>query len=336
MKIVVIYDATPGAQVDPEVKSALGITRDVHDVERILKNKGFETETIGFNFPVLRCIESLLSAKADVVFNLCEGLGDDSAAEIYVASLLELLKIPFTGSGSISLSLCHDKGIAKRLLNSSGIPTPKHIVVEPGNLIHRNGLEFPLIVKPIHEDGSFGIEDDSVVHSDKALKTKASWIHQAFHQGAMIEEFIDGREFNVSILGNIDYDFVQLREIQFSPSFEPHIVSFNAKWKKSSLAYQSTLPIEHALLNENIKHQMLEYAMKCYELFKIRDYGRIDFRLGGSGVPYCIDINPNPCISRDSGMVKAASQQGMTYEDLIGKITSFALERGQRHKGGES
>lgn len=327
MKIAIIYDATPGAQKDPEVNLALGILKDVQDIARILENQGFEVEIVGFHFPVLWPVSSLLKAKVDLIFNLCEGLGEDSTAEIYVASLIEALGLPFTGTDAMGLALCHNKDIAKGIMAYHGIPTPKHILIDVGNKIRRNGLEFPLIVKPVHEDGSFGIDADSVVTKDQDLRKKVSWIHKTFHQAAIVEEFIDGREFNVSILGNDPFEFVQVREIQFEESYQPRIVSFKSKWKRSSTAYHATKSCEAGPLSEDIHTEIAKYAIQCFRHFKMRDYARIDFRLGKSCVPYVIDINPNPCISRDSGMVMAAVQNGYTYESLIGKIAKFALSR---------
>lgn len=336
MKIVVIYDATPGVQSDLEIREALGILKDVRDIENIIKDKGLRADILGFEFPVIKSVQTLLNQKPDLVFNLCEGLGDDSSFEINVASLLEFFGLAFTGSGPLSLSLCHNKEIAKAQLSFHGIPTPKHVLIEQGQKIVRNGLEYPLIVKPVHEDGSFGIDEDSVVISDEALETKVLSVHRRFRQGAMVEEFIDGREFNVSILGNDPFDFVQIREIQFSEDCKPRIISFKSKWKKSSLAYQATSTTEVQHLSDRIQKRILKYAIQCFKIFKMRDYGRIDFRLGKSEVPYVIDLNPNPCISRDSGMVMAAHQNGMSYEELIGRITSCAFARYESREGERS
>jgi D-alanine-D-alanine ligase len=336
MKIVIIYDATPGSQKDFEIKKALNILKDVRDVQAILKSKGFQTELMGFKFPVIKTVQELLSKKADLVFNLCEGLGDDSTFEIHVASLLEFFRFPFTGSDALSLSLCHNKAIAKAQLNFYGIPTPKHVLIEPGQKIGKYGLEYPLIVKPVHEDGSFGIDEDSVVFNALALETKVLSTHLRFRQAALIEEYIDGREFNVSILGNDLLDFVQMREIKFSKDCQPKIVSFRSKWKKSSPAYQATLTSAVENLPEHVQKQIIKYAIQCFKIFKMRDYARIDFRLGKSEVPYVIDLNPNPCISRDSGMVMAASQNGINYEDLIGRITCCAITRAESREGAGS
>jgi D-alanine-D-alanine ligase len=336
LKVVVIYDATPGSQRDLEIKQALDILKDVRDIEMILMHKGFQSDVVGFEFPVMKPLQALLNQKPDLVFNLCEGLGDDSTYEIHVASLLEFFDLAFTGSGSLGLSLCHDKAIAKAQLSFHGIPTPKHVLIEPGQKTVRNGLEYPLIVKPVHEDGSFGIEEDSVVMSDQALQAKVLSIHRQFRQGAVVEEFIDGREFNVSILGNGPFDFIQIREVQFSKDCEPRIISFTSKWKKSSLAYQATSTTEVLNLSERIQKRILKYATQCFKIFKMRDYGRIDFRLGQSEVPYVIDLNPNPCISRDSGMVMAAHQNGIIYEDLIGRIANCAFARYESREGERS
>ncbi|MBI1884318.1 MAG: ATP-grasp domain-containing protein [Chlamydiae bacterium] len=326
-KIIILYDATPGFQLDPEAKKALDVFRDVEKIGCILKKQGFQIQTLGLDFPIIRKIQELVNTDVDLVFNLCEGLGDESAYEIHVASLLELMKVPFTGSGSLSLAFCHNKAIAKALLNMHGMPTPNYILVEAGDPISKQGLEYPLIVKPVHEDGSFGIDEDSVVHHDGPLKKKVSFIHEFFRQPAIVEEFIDGREFNVSILGNDPLEMVKVREICFSSRYEPRIVSFDAKWKKSSRAFRATRPCRVEDLPQGVKEKMIQVAIRCHEIFKMKDYGRIDFRLGKSEIPYVIDLNPNPCISADSGMALAAVEDGILYEELIGKIASLALSR---------
>lgn len=326
-RIVTIYDATPGCQKDSEIKEALDIVKDAKKIQDILEAEGFAIETLGLNFPILEKIQALVRLKPDLIFNLCEGLGDNSYSEVQVASVLELLGLPFTGSGSLSLALCHDKALTKSVLNAHGVPNPKHGVIEPGEKISMNGLEFPLIVKPIHEDGSFGIEEDSIVSNLQNLKAKALNIHTTFQQAAIVEEYIDGREFNVSILGNDPFDFVQIREIQYLSSSRAKILSFEAKWKKSSPSYQGTLSTSSHDLPKSIEKKILCYALECFRILKMRDYARIDFRLGENQVPYVIDVNPNPCISEGSGMVMAAEQNKINHADLIRKITGLAFAR---------
>ncbi|MBI1871593.1 MAG: ATP-grasp domain-containing protein [Chlamydiae bacterium] len=329
MKIGILYDATPGHQTDLEAKGALDVLKDVETISDILRTDGFEIQPMGLDLPVIRKFGNLMDSKVDLVFNLCEGLGEESSFEIHVASLLELLGLPFTGTGPLGLALCHDKARAKELLSFHEISTPKHEVIEWGDAMNKKGLDYPLIVKPIHEDGSFGIEEDSVVSEDAQLKSKVRQIHQNFKQAAIVEEFIDGREFNVSILGNEPFLFTHIREIQFLSSRRPRIISFASKWKKSSLGYRTTIGTQVTDLSEKIKKLMLNAALQCFQIFKMRDYARIDFRMGKSQIPYVIDINPNPCISADSGMSMAAKDQGYSYEELIRRITFLALERNQ-------
>ncbi len=326
-KIVIIYDATPDSQQDTEIKAALDILKDVQSIQGILNKDGFKTEILGLRFPLMEKIQYLIDFKPDLVFNLCEGLGENSSSEIHVASVLELFNIPFTGSGPLALALCHNKALTKAILNTHHIPTPQYLVIKPGDKISKNGLGFPLIVKPIHEDGSFGIEDDSVVSNMQELKNKTIMIHKVFHQPAIIEEYIDGREFNVSILGNNSFDFVQMREIEFSPSSDVKILSFKSKWKQSSLDYQATLSTSVKQLSKSIENKILCLAQECFRIFNMRDYARIDFRFGKSEVPYVIDINPNPCISDGSGMVLAAKQNKINYANLIRKIAHLGLAR---------
>jgi len=335
-KAVLIYDGTSDTYPDP-LSQALDIIDDIRDIRKILGESGYETEIFGFQEPLLKYVQALVKAKPDIVFNQFEGLGTDSSYEVHMASLLDFFGISYTGSTAAALSLCHHKAMAKAVLNDRGVPTPKHLLIEPGQSVSRKGLEFPLIIKPVHEDGSIGIDEDSVVHDLKSLKRKAAFIHDRFHQPALIEEYIDGREFNVSILGNDPFDFVQIREIHFSQELEPKILSFSAKWNKNSKAYQGAVSKPASHLPEAACRQMTAIAVQCFKIFKMRDYARVDFRMGRSQVPYVIDVNPNPCISRDSGMAFAAEQNGVSYDELIRKIAAFAGSRNkcsERARGG--
>ena len=337
MKAVLIYDGSSDANTDPQLCQALDIIEDVRDIQAILTKSGYATEIIGFQEPLLKYVQTLVKAKPDVVFNQFEGLGTDSSYEMHMASLLDFFGISYTGSGAAALSLCHHKATAKSVLNDCGVPTPKHLLIEQNHPVSRKGLEFPLIVKPVHEDGSIGIDEDSVVYDNRALKRKIALVHERFQQPALIEEYIEGREFNVSILGNDPFDFVQIREIHFSLELEPKILSFSAKWNKDSAAYQGAVSKPASHLPESICRQMTAVAVQCFKIFKMRDYARVDFRMGRSQVPYVIDVNPNPCISRDSGMAMAAEQNGVNYDELIRKITAFAGSRikfSDRARGG--
>lgn len=327
MKVAVIYDATSASQADSDLQEALDIREEAEEITDRLKSSGFEACLVGIDIPIFNSFQKLVKVKPDLVFNLCEGLGDDSTFEIYMASFLEAMKIPFTGTGPLGLGLCRDKFVTKGLLNLHRIPTPKCILIEVNQKIVRNGLEYPLIVKPVHEDGSFGIDEHSVVWEDRSLRAKVSAIHDKFNQAAMVEEYIDGREFNVSILGNDPFIFVQIREIRFASSCEPKIVSYQAKWEKESEVYQGTVSVKAEHLRSAIRKEIMESAIRCFKIFNLRDYARVDFRLGESRIPYVIDINPNPCLSKDSGMSMAAQENGLEYGKLIGKIASLGLSR---------
>ena len=339
MKIAIIYgvDAATGSHPDPEIRQAVDILIEIKNIQRILNQQGYETALVRFDFDVLDRVHELVEYNPDLIFNFCEVMGDESNFEVQMASVLELLRLPFTGSGSCTLALCLNKLLAKMWMNLYGIPTPRHVVIEPGSPIIKADLKLPLIVKPVHEDGSLGIDEDSVVHDDQALKSKIFDIHQRFRQGAIVEEFIDGREFYVSILGNDPFEFVQIREFQFLSPKTPHIMSFDAKWKLSSTAYESTPSTEVSNLENFVRDEIVRLAVECFKVFKLRDYGTIDFRLGKDKVPYVIDINPNPCINSElSAMPQATLQNGLSYEQFISKFTGVALSRYRSCEGARS
>ena len=327
MRVAVIYDGTSYPLIDSVLRDALDISKDVKEIVAILHGQGMEVVAVPLYAPLDQMLHQLRELKMDLIFNLFEGFGDDSASEYQVASLLEWMKIPYTGSGPMSLALCHNKAIANGLLQFSNIPAPLCRVIQKGEKLEDFNIEFPVIVKPIHEDGSIGIDTQSVTWTLEMLNQRAKRIHQEFNQAAIAEKYIDGREFNVSLVGNDKLDFTQVREIEYLNMEGPRILTYNAKWNQTSLEYQNTLPRKIVLDHEPFLALIKQLSVECFKLFKIRDYGRIDFRLGEDEVPYVIDVNPNPCISRDSGLAHAALLNQLSYEKLIQRIVDHALQR---------
>lgn len=324
--IAVFYDATPGVQpIDPVLKVALDISPDAKSIQKCLQSAGYETALVGLEDEVLNTFTNLKDINPDLIFNLCEGKGEDSLMESRIASLLELMGFSFTGSPSRSIVMCHDKSFAKRLLSMYQIPTPPFICINPGEKIDVCPIDFPVIVKPVHEDGSLGIEDDAVVNDTSALRNRVDRVHSKYKQAALAEQYIDGRELNFSILGNDPFLFINIREVKFQKGYK--IVSFQGKWKETSKAYQSTPVTNDVEINTQLRDRLIELAKKCFKVFEMHDYGRIDVRLNSSGIPYVIDVNPNPCIAPDSGMAMAAEEEGFNYAQFVEKIVDLARER---------
>lgn len=269
--------------------------------------------------------------RPDVVFNLCDtGFRDDYDLEPHVAAMFDILNVPYTGNNYFTLALCQNKARAKDILTFNNILTPKFQVFTSSERKLDQELKFPMIVKPIKEDGSVGIRERSVVSNEEQLKEEVDHIVNLHKQEALVEEFIDGREFTVSLIGNRRPIVLPVVEIDFSgmPEHLPKIVSYRAKWIKQSLAYKHSSIICPANIDEKMAKTIEETTRKCYKIFSCRGYARIDFRYDEKEKKlYVLEINPNPDISEEFETAKAAFAAGMTYADLVLKIISFALER---------
>lgn len=270
-----------------------------------------------------------LKEKYDFIFNLAEGIGDDATQEPEIARILEESGIPFTGSGSKALKLCLDKKAAKQQLIMKNIPTPKFQLFESEGDKKNPSLRFPLIVKPVHEDGSIGINSDSVVHDDSSLKSKVKDILSVYRQPAIVEEYIDGREINVAVLGKDgEMEILPLSEIIFDFDEDtPKIVSFDAKWVEESPQYKNTVGKCPADVVEDIREKIVELAKKSFLAMGCSDYARVDFRIRGEEV-FVIEVNPNPCINPSgAGFINSGLAAGYDYAGLINRIVEIAMKR---------
>ncbi len=273
----------------------------------------------------------LKEEKPDVVFNLADdGIGGDITLEPHIPAIMDILKIFYTGNNYFTLALCQNKARAKEILTFHGIGNANFQVFNSVSNKLRADMKFPMIVKPIREDGSVGIKERSVVNDEEQLKEQVEHILNVYNQEALVEEFIDGREFNVAVIGNKRPVALPVAEIDFSgmPENLPKIVSYRAKWVKQSVAFKKTPVICPAQVDEKIAKLIEETAKKCFKIFGCRGYTRIDFRYDEKeGKLYVLEINPNPDISEDAGIVRAAGVLGMSYQDLILKIINFALKK---------
>lgn len=276
------------------------------------------------DFEVL--VKTLKHRKPNVVINLCEGAYGDSHQEMNIPAILEILRIPYTGSSPLTLGICQNKRLTKEILRANRLPTPKFTILENFS-DWKKEIRFPLFVKPSKEDASIGISSKSYVRNEAELKAQVEYIHNRYKQPALVEEYVAGRELNVSILGNENPIVLPISEITFDFSEEPKIVDFSAKWLKESEQYKKTKPVCPALLPASVKNKIEEIALLAYESLYCRDYARIDIRLKGNH-PLILEANPNPDIAPDAGFVRSLRVAGISYEQFIEKIIHFALQRG--------
>ena len=335
LKVVVIYDRV---LVDEDEEAA---GNDKAPVVRTLDKKEVEEEVaealtkLGHE-PVLYEVDGTLKSllglsrvDCDVVFNLCESFNGDDTADFKIAAYLELIGKKYTGSGTHGLMLAQDKAIAKKIFAFHGIHTPTFAKSFRGRLDFSHDLQFPVIVKPAREDGSIGIEFSAVVNSIRELMERMDWLHANFDSPVLIEEYIEGREMYVGIIGNDKPEALPVVELDLSklPDGTPRIAAAEVKWGKGTKAYRDTKSAVATDLSEETVAALQQTAVAAYQALELRDYGRIDMRLQPDGCVQVIEANPNPWLSSRAEFAMAARKSGRTYPQLIEEILELTVSR---------
>jgi D-alanine-D-alanine ligase and related ATP-grasp enzymes len=325
MYIGVIYNSTKVVPLGREIEKLADseIWDTAVAVKSALEKKGHQVDLVTFEADQ---VEEL--CKYEWIFNLAETIYGFPFADYQIAEIMEGLGIPFTGSGSATLRTCLYKSATKTQIQNHGIRTPRYEMVDPGDTVKTN-LAFPLIVKPDHEDGGIGIKSDSVVQSMPELVRKISEIHQIYGQAALLEEFIDGRDITVSIIGNgDDLTVFPLSEIIFSDDYlGPRILTFEEKWVEESPAYQKSVARCPCSMDEKSQAEINNIAIRLFKILGCRDYAIVDFRLKGDE-PYVIEVNPNPCINPiNSGFITEGAVYGFSYDEIINEILKRSMLR---------
>ena len=294
-------------------------------IEEALRSHGHETVAVPIRQELWEPL-SRFDPREWLIFNLCESIRDKTYLEPYVISIYEYLGFRHTGSSRTALSTCLNKAHTKEILRAHGITTAPFQVLAPGNT-HRE-LEFPLFVKPVAEDASLGITRSSVVHNDRELRTQLKFIWERYRQPALVEKFLLGREFNVTILGNETPRVLPLSEIDFSRIENPEarIVTYAGKWVPHTEDYQFTEAIVPARVDEELRLKISHVALNAYKIMGLRDYGRVDLRVM-DGQPYVLEVNPNADLAPGAGISNAARAAGMSYADLADEIVRLAANR---------
>ncbi len=334
-KIVVLYDRV---LVDDDESSA---PADKSPVTRTLDKKEVEEEVaealvkLGHD-PVMheldgtpRSLTALTRLECDLIFNLTESFADDDTADFKIAAFLELIGKRYTGSGTHGLMLAQDKALAKKIFAFHGIHTPVFAQCYRGRLDFSHDLQFPVIVKPAREDGSIGIEFSAVVSSIRELMERMDWLHTHFDSPVLIEEYIDGRELYVGVLGNDKPEALPIVELDLSklPDGTPRIAAAEVKWGKGTKAYRDTKSIIPSDMSEETVLTVQHTAVAAYQALELRDYGRVDMRLQPDGRVHVIEVNPNPWLSSRAELAMAARKSGRTYPELVEEIVELASSR---------
>jgi len=287
-----------------------------------------DVKTFAIDGNVERSIAKINRYSPDVILNFVESVDGISTYEYCMAGLFELLKVEFKGNQPLCLGNCLNKQRAKDILRANNINTPRALVIDKSGSISKINfnLKFPVILKLLTEDASIGISEYSVVKNFKELKNHVNFLVSTYKQNIIAEEYVDGRELNVAILGN---KVLPISEIEFKglPEGLPKIVTYDGKWIADSVYYENTKPKCPTDLDARTKKRIVSVALQAFNALGCRDYARIDIRLDENGIPFVIEINPNPDISSDSGFARAANADGMSHSDLLYTITKFALSR---------
>jgi D-alanine-D-alanine ligase len=335
-KIVVLYDRV---LVDEEAEQAA--STDKSPVTRTLDKKEVEDEVaealVKLGHEAIKheldgtpkSLLALARLECDLVFNLTESFADDDTADFKIAGFLELIGKRYTGSGTHGLMLAQDKAIAKKIFAFHGIHTPVFAKSFRGRLDFSHDLQFPVIVKPAREDGSIGIEFSAVVSSIRELMERMDWLHANFDSPVLIEEYIEGREMYVGVIGNDKPEALPVVELDLSklPDGTPRIAAAEVKWGKGTKAYRDTKSAVATDLSEETTKALQQTAVAAYQALELRDYGRVDMRLQSDGRVHVIEVNPNPWLSSKAEFAMAARRAGRTYSQLVDEIVELAMTR---------
>ena len=277
-----------------------------------------------------RIITGLARRDPDLVFNVMEELGPSRYGAIAAAGLMEILGRPYTGAGPGELYLGQDKALAKRLLAFDGIRFPDFAVFHRGDELQVPGdLKFPLFVKPVAMDASIGIDGKALVRTAAELRDRVKRIHSHIGDAALAEEFIDGREFYVGVLGNADPVALPPIEVDFSglPADKPRIMDRKAKWDYRSAEFKGTDTVVAEDVPGNQLAELRAVAIAAYRACRVRDYGRVDLRMTAAGEIHVIEVNASCYLDPDCLFAQAAEAMGMGYVELVNRIAGLAAER---------
>jgi D-alanine-D-alanine ligase len=328
MKIAIIFNEPKPDRYDDmgEGIAVASVMEEVKPVNRALRKLGHSTIRVPLSPPLDQVRNVIKALEADLIFNLFEGFDGMSETEAQVAHILEEVGIPFTGNPSAALALALDKPRAKAVLNAGGVRTPRYRVLRP-DTVNLFDLNFPCIVKPAREDASHGLSEESVVNDFEQLRTQVHRVSQAFRGDALVEEFLEGREFNATVIGNGHPIVLPIAEmVYYLPPDLPKLLTFAAKWYKETPYYKGTKARCPAKINEETIELISHTAATAFTLIGCRGYARVDMRLDDEEIPNVLEVNPNPDISPGYGVARQARAAGMSYEQFIEQILEMALE----------
>jgi D-alanine-D-alanine ligase len=331
LKILALFDAIAPTTLDQDLTAELK-TEDWKTEAQVLAALGELGHTIEHlaifdTMDLMR--QKLQTFEPDLIFNLADQFRNNRAFDQNIVSFLEMHGLPFTGCGSTGLTLCKHKGISKKILGYHRIHVPEFTVIPRGKRVVRpKRLRFPILVKPLKEEASYGIAQASFVESDEQFKERVQFVHEKYDHDAIAEEYIEGRELYVSILGNHRLQVFPIRELVFKevPPDEPKIATYKAKWDEE---YRKRWGLQNRFadgLDPAVVREIESTCRRIYRLLTIDGYARLDLRLTPNIEVYFIEANPNPVLASDEDFAQSASKAGIAYPQLIEQIVRLGLK----------
>ncbi len=329
LNLTVLADAWTIPNDDPDFINEPEACSTEFDVIDTLRTLGHNVSVLSVPDDVPALATELAENKPDIVFNLTEQLGGDRTMDKNIAAVLELMGIPFTGTGPAGLLLCRDKRLCKEMLSLHKIRVPGFVSFPLNQKVRVPAkIHYPLVVKPALEDSSEGISNASLVTNEKALLERVQFVHDGWRQPVIAEEYIEGRELYVGIIGNTRLKVLPIRECHFKSDDAdgPRLATYRVKWNKK---YREKWDIEfgYADLEPALFNRIERVCKKVYRVLRIRDYGRIDLRLTPDGKLVILEANPNPDIAYGEEVAEAAEKAGIKYESFIQNLLQTARRR---------
>jgi D-alanine-D-alanine ligase len=330
LKILALFDAIAPTTLDQDLSAELK-TEDWKTEAHVLAalaELGHEAGHLAIfdDLDLLR--QKVQSFAPDLIFNLADQFKNNRAFDQNIASYLEMHGLPFSGCGSTGLTLCKHKGVSKKILGYHRIHVPEFTVIPRGKRITRpRRLKFPILVKPLKEEASLGISQASFVETDEQFKERVQFIHEKFDNDVIAEEYIEGRELYVSILGNHRLQVFPIRELVFAevPPDEPKIATYKAKWDEE---YRKRWGLQNRFaegLEPAVTRDIGLTCKRIYRLLTIDGYARLDLRLTPDNKVYFIEANPNPVLAADEDFAQSAFKANLPYPQLINQIIRLGL-----------
>lgn len=321
--VIVLYGAV-AADAPPDEQDVFD---EVRAVTESLERLGYRVERLALTLDLETARQELARRRPQLVFNLVESVAGSGRLIGLAPALLEELGFPYTGTPLDGLLLSSNKLVAKQWLAANGLATPPWWSPDDGAAnIPRPG---PWIVKSVWEHASIGLEDDSLLSDATALADAIAQRHRRLGGEWYAETYIDGREFNLSLIASTDgLEVLPVAEIRFDdfPPVKPRIVGYAAKWEENSFEYLHTRrSFAFAASDSLLLERLRELALRCVSLLQVRGYARVDFRVDQANKPWVLEVNANPCLSADAGFVAAAAQAGLDVDGVIGRIVADAL-----------